>query len=342
MEKPTFGAVLQPQDVRDFPLAKLSTDVPEILIPEEYQSDISKIEIRHQHKQPACGAHAGAILEGGLSSLKGEPCNNSPRFLWKHIKDIDGYPIEVGTDMYSVLRVLKNVGVCDISLLPNDDEANFLSLKDYRTPSVTPEMASSATERRISSYATIYSPTFEQMKQAIYLSGAIIIQYRCGQNMYLPSWKARDIFPLSPDRYPMDSGHFVVGIGYDEKYIYFRNSWGMDWGEDGDGWFGEDYMKHVYAIGTAVDADKIDWRHTFTKTMSYGEKSTEVTALQRVLKTLGFFNQEPTGFYGSITSKAVMDFQVANNVASMAELNSLKGKRVGNKTIAKLNQVQYG
>ena len=336
MDTPTFGAIIKEQDPRDYPLGKLGTDIPSSLIPKEYKPDYSKVPVVNQRKQPACGSHAGSTLEGVLSLNKQEnTISNSPRFLWKEIKDIDGNPIEAGTDINSIFKVLKDKGVCDDSLAPNNTS---LSLEDYCHLKTTTEMYESATGRKIQSYAITYSPTFEQIKESIYKTGAVLILYRCGKNMYIPSWKAKDILPLSPDKYPMDSGHFVVGIGYDKDYIYFRNSWGNEWGLNGDGYFGEDYVKYINAIGTAVDKDKIDWSHTFTHIMTYGEKSNEVVYLQRYLKALGLFNQEPTAYYGDITAKAVYDFQIGNKVAPLDELDALKGKRVGLKTIARLNQ----
>ena len=46
-----------------------------------------------------------------------------------------------------------------------------------------------------------------------------------------------------------------------------------------------------------------------------------------------------TGLYKEITRQAVLKFQVKHNIASPKELARLNGKRVGPKTIAKLNQL---
>ena len=67
----------------------------------------------------------------------------------------------------------------------------------------------------------------------------------------------------------------------------------------------------------------------------------DVVALQNILKYEGRFpaNVASTGYYGSITAKAVYNFQVAHQVASLSELNSLGGRRVGPKTIKALNEI---
>jgi len=63
-------------------------------------------------------------------------------------------------------------------------------------------------------------------------------------------------------------------------------------------------------------------------------------ALQNILKYEGRFpsNVASTGYYGSITAKAVYAFQVAHKVAPLSELDSLRGRRVGDKTIKALNE----
>jgi len=44
------------------------------------------------------------------------------------------------------------------------------------------------------------------------------------------------------------------------------------------------------------------------------DQNNEVKSLQSFLKQKGYLNTEPTGFFGSLTTKAVIDFQKANNI----------------------------
>lgn len=69
----------------------------------------------------------------------------------------------------------------------------------------------------------------------------------------------------------------------------------------------------------------------------------DVIALQNILKYEGLFalNIDSTGYYGNITADAIDKFQRKYQVAPTSELDALKGKRVGDKTIQKLNQL-YG
>lgn len=67
----------------------------------------------------------------------------------------------------------------------------------------------------------------------------------------------------------------------------------------------------------------------------------DVATLQEFLKQEGLFptNVDATGYYGSITAKAVLAFQKRYRVASDEELDSLMGRVVGPKTIQKLNEL---
>lgn len=81
----------------------------------------------------------------------------------------------------------------------------------------------------------------------------------------------------------------------------------------------------------------------FTMTMEFGETSPHVVKLQDILKYEGLFpiNSSSTGYYGAITAKAVLSWQKKHSVAPVEELDALGGRRVGAKTISKLNEL-YG
>lgn len=82
-------------------------------------------------------------------------------------------------------------------------------------------------------------------------------------------------------------------------------------------------------------------KYTFTKVLEFEQTNSDIKMLQDVLKFEGFFpvNTASTGYYGAITASAVLKWQIKHNIAPIEELNSLAGRRVGEKTIAKLNQL---
>ncbi len=66
--------------------------------------------------------------------------------------------------------------------------------------------------------------------------------------------------------------------------------------------------------------------------LKYGDKNNEVTKLQTFLKSKGYFTENPTGFFGTVTENAVIAFQKANNISPAAGY-------VGSITRAKINEL---
>lgn len=79
----------------------------------------------------------------------------------------------------------------------------------------------------------------------------------------------------------------------------------------------------------------------FSVPLLYKDNNYSVKMIQDILKYENLFpiNISSTGYYGEITRKSVLAFQRKYQVAGEDELNSLNGKRVGLKTIAKLNSL---
>lgn len=291
-----FGAIEREQNLSDFHLGALSpTPAPAIYMPDY------TMPIEMQAQQPACGSHAGSVVENFYNKFR-----VSPEYLWKKIKLIDGFPISAGTSMDAIMKVLQKNGVCSFDLLPNNPN---VSLESYADPSViTPQMDSDASTRKLGTYAFQFNPSFQDIKNAIYNHGAVIMLLRVGQEWWVPSWAEKDILPLKTDQ-SISSGHFVTAFAYDEKYIYFVNSWSDAWGRKGIGYFGEDYAPRCVEIGTIVKTT-----YTFTKLLKQGMSGTDVGMLQKKLKDLGFFNVSITSYFGSITKQAVEKFQKAHNL----------------------------
>lgn len=77
----------------------------------------------------------------------------------------------------------------------------------------------------------------------------------------------------------------------------------------------------------------------FTVPLKFGDSGSEVEKVQSFLINNGYMQIVPRlGFYGEITSKAVLDFQIKNCDLSWYERYVLRGKKVGEKTLAALNK----
>lgn len=66
------------------------------------------------------------------------------------------------------------------------------------------------------------------------------------------------------------------------------------------------------------------------RSLSLGAQGEDVTNLQRMLRDAGFFNGEPTGFYGQETLVAVKAYQLSRSLPSVGV--------VGPQTMAELNK----
>lgn len=225
----------------------------------------------------------------------------SPKYLWKQIKLIDGFPPADGTDMRSIMKALSNTGDCSISLMSNNLAPSF---EDYTDPSkLTDAIKREAYNQDITAYAFTYSPTWDQICAAIYKNRAVIALVDIGDGWWTGinggSWQEKDVLPLKLGN--KVGRHFITLHSYDANYIYFRNSWSDQWGRKGNGYFDRSYMPHVLEIGTAL---KLPVPFIFTKDLSQNMSNNDVLQLQNRLKVV-----PNTGFFGTITLAAVKAYQ---------------------------------
>ncbi len=343
MEKLAFGGVIKEEDKRNYSLEEVNQALGGSFMSAKSNNDYSSITVDYQGHQPACGLHAGAMFKN-IQSLRAGLKNKhaSPRFGWKYCKLIDSYPISSGTDINSIFKVMRSKGLCRFELTGNDVT---LSLEEYAGLITTPEMDTDGATNETEAEAFIYQPTWSQICQTIDLHGACVLLMRVGENMYNPSWKEADILPLSPNKFPMDGGHFVCAINYDEKYIYFRNSWGDKWGRNGDGYFGKEYMPYVNSIAVAVNKKDVPPiaipAFQFTKDLNLGMKDSEVKELQKFLNTHGFpvattgvgSSGQETNYFGVLTQAALAKFQADKGITPSVGYFGIKTRTIINALI---------
>lgn len=137
------------------------------------------------------------------------------------------------------------------------------------------------------------------------------------------------------------------------KYLGVHNSWGTAAGEEGWQWISEEYVnalipgdshggKAIWDVWTVVYNDQPvtpGFTHNFGSDIASNQSGAEVVALQKALQIDGEFPSTvpTTGFYGDITRRAVLAFQLRYKVDTATVLNQLAGKKVGPKTRAQLN-----
>lgn len=310
-----LGGNDKPTDTRDI---KLGSAAPAeyTFIPVLTDQRAWDLTVEYQRQQPACGAYSGS----GLKAID-DGIRYTPRYTWKDIKSFDGMPLEWGTDIRSIFKSITKQGPLDFDSLGDNSE---LPLFQYAHPFLTPAQIALAKTHSGQGYGFIQDRSFNGIKQFINDHGPAIMLMRVGEEMWtsprgVASWQEADILPLRPPK-KVVSGHFVVVHSYDEKYIYFLNSWSNQWGRKGHGYFGADYMPFFNDMGTLFPL-------SFDHDLKLGMTDVDVQRLQVVLNKdprtrvaasgAGSPGQETT-YFGNLTKSAVMRFQALYSITPVA------------------------
>lgn len=351
-----FGSIESPKDYRDIGLASV---IPPIELPTKFFNEIKFLPVENQRKLGACVGHAAAKYKQQLDlNDTGKLFSLSPRFLYAICKSIDGLDGE-GTYPRISMKVLKDYGCATMDTCPNETELDHESYVYNRTGSLPAKALKEAVDFKISGYAKV-DISIDGIKRAIYQSYGCSMLVKVGSEWYSDSkgstWNKERLLPIkAPDN--IISGHQIYVYGYEQVgadlKIYFMNSWSKDWADNGTGWFWwSEYKKFIIEAWTAIDIptnilettkglpNPKEFKYTFKKTLLLGMSGDDIRALQIALRIVGDFKYpEVTGFYGLQTAKAVYAFQTKYNLASWLELTLLGGKRVGAKTLEKLNSL---
>lgn len=136
--------------------------------------------------------------------------------------------------------------------------------------------------------------------------------------------------------------HSVTAVDFTlyqgKKCLIIEDSWGPNYGKGGQRIITEDFHKARNWFAAHPMNFKFDEPilppvtiYNFTKNMKQGDQNNEVKELQLFLQKGGFYpaNSSATGYFGAVTKKAVIAFQLAHNLVgdgvvgplTLAELN---------------------
>lgn len=224
-----LGSLSNPLDKRDINLAQIQAPVT---IPSNYTTDISTIPVFNQRLIGACVGHSHALIDiYNEFKENGKLKNLSPRYLYALAKQVDGNP-EEGTYPRVVANIQNKIGCATEDLILND---TFLSHKDYINIPDNEAIKKDAQPYRTDGYVAV-NPDLDSLKQAIYQNGLVAITITVG-NFSNP------IMPGSIGQ------HRITLYGYEGDRFLYRNSWGTEWGTNGNGYF--DFTTHQ---GKILDA----------------------------------------------------------------------------------------
>ena len=227
-----LGAILNEKDNRDIQLAKVQ---PPVALPYSHITDISWIPVLNQGGLGSCVGHAHALIHI-FHELKenGVVWDLSPRYLYALSKKIDGYLGE-GTMPRITAGIEVNKGCADTKLCPNDTS---LTHSEYIDVAETDELTKNARPFRIKNYA-FPTNSKEGLKQAIVQNGLVPMTISVGNFEN----------PILPGTYGL---HRVLLFGYQGDRFFYRNSWGKNWGDGGNGYF--DWgTQQLYDLMTFLD-----------------------------------------------------------------------------------------
>lgn len=340
------GAVVDTIDKRDYDWSEIGGAKP---FDWEKGFDIEQklgftIPVKDQNGSLSCGGQAWAYYMQVLEAIEtGSFEERSAKYIYAQTNLPGG-----GSAGRDNCDVCIKQGVAIESLCPSY-EANMPPNEQFmiKSSDITDDAKTNAKLAKSKLYANVRND-IESFATAIEANNGLIMLIT-GENN--GTWTS--VFPQPPasTNYQNMWNHWLY-IGKaklinGKKYIGVLNSWGAGVGENGWQWISEDYFQKYIYYGWTLSIKKFESttkpKHKFVNPLVLGVNNNDVKALQDILKYEKLFpsNVDSTGYYGNITAKAVYEWQVKHNVASLSELDSLKGRRCGQKTINKLNEL-YG
>lgn len=281
--------------------------------------------IKNQFQSSSCGGQAGSYLLQVVN--KSDPLS---------AKSIYSKGFADGGGMYITVleNLLANQGATletEVPSLKQDGTTDELFMEDASWTNLS--LLQSAAKR--AGYTIVNVPIdADSMAQAIDNYGGIVIliQGKNNSDTNLTNWLSNNPKPYSLTNTNPVWGHYMFGYDYSmfngQKSIDFLQSWGTSVGDGGVQHITEDYI----SSGEIIDCFALQKKQTFYRQLSYGDSGTDVLALQKYLVSNGFANFIPTGFFGTKTGQAVMQFQAAHGIFPTVP-------RVGPKTLALLQQL---
>lgn len=238
-----------------------------------------------------------------------------------------------GSWMWDIASLFKKIG----TVLETQATSQNVG-EDILNKNMTAELEAllADTPFKIGGYVYLAKNNFDNIAQAVQDHKHCILTFGANNS----EWKEIPFINGTPDWY-----HGICAtdltLRNSKKYIVIDDSIDSNTFPNNQRLLSEEFINQritggVYLI-PAVPPEPTD--HIFTRPLKKGQKDPEVRFLQEKLKKLGYFPQIAcTNFYGSITAKSLLKFQLAYNVDKPEVLNQLKGEHFGPKSIKAINK----
>lgn len=307
-----LGAQDNEPDVRTIDFAQLSAPLK---LPVEYRSDLSPFPVFSQ-TLGTCVAESFALAKMVLDYIETTNVTvYSRRFLYSLAKRFLGDKItdDVSTQGLPPIAAAKIITAVGAFPEPPADDLTLQHTKYVNDYVVTSEMRAKANITRAKGFAQVQvNPV--ALKQAIFQAKTVSITLLIDWLTYTPDGTFH-----TPKR--IDGKHEVTLYGWEqhngrERFI-FRNSWGKDFGDNGDGYIYTDEIESV--VGDAIVLTDIpndllqrakQYQYLFLTTLKFGSRGEAVYQLQKRLVEYGVLKLDSfTTTFGFKTYTALMQWQ---------------------------------
>jgi len=257
-------------------------------------------------------------------------------------KRLGGY---VGTSVSDVMTTLRKFGTTYELFMPSDkvSDQNVLSMPSTDTDHAIGQILSCASTFQINSFDEMVQYMESGRKNGVASPVAILLSFN------VEDW--RMIVQDKGNYKPF--GHWITGVNYGlvngEEGIVIADSFLRSTANpNGYRFLPKSYFRNVRAMVGMTDRNNVlggeivgsTDKPTF-KLKEWKMGDTDAQELQKFLKWIGTFplTQNETGLYGSVTRKAVKDFQTKYKVASQATIEKFDGKFFSKGSIKKANEL---
>lgn len=359
------GALPSRQDPRNYQVGSTELPLPveafDWNIGYDVEKDVSailgqpfKLSRKNQGPSGSCGGQGMSAYGQALAAAHlGDTSEKSAKFPYAQVFVPGG-----GSAFDALANVYRKQGFGLESLTPSYENGQPPSEAFMeRVGDITAAARGTAAKESIMLAYAYVNPTIDEVALALSVCKGMSILLRGSNN---GTWLSTDPIPPSPEEFAAGAwspqnprgvwAHYMYAIGAEmrngKKVIKVLQSWGNAVPNDQIQYLSEDYFNTpgaIFEAGVLIYNPKplTPPQHTFTHDLKEGmsDQGTygDITALQALLAYDGEFNVAPTGYYGPITAKAVLAFQLKHAVASVAILDELAGSVVGPATRAALN-----
>lgn len=229
-----LGCRKDPKDLRDIPMGLV---LPPFAVPKSFDYSAYMSPVRNQGNEGTCVAFASVVGVKEYQDKKEykKAIFLSPRYLYSLCKKFDGAPEEEGTYPRVAMKILFNYGVCHEAFWPYRPLQKNLPKNGADKD---------ALRFRVKAYARIKG--ILEMKRSLLVNGPFLAGVEVFKSWFNKKVQDSGLIPMPRVSEESIGGHAICIVGFDDsrKVFKFKNSWGVNWADNGYGYLPYDYLRN--------------------------------------------------------------------------------------------------